>query len=85
MVEHIQYKMLRNLILHIIYLISHIHSSINKRIASFFKMISAIRGARQQHPHSMNAGSSAALLRLLCIDARNTTVLVREKHLNFGT
>ena len=30
------YKMLRNLILHIIYLISHLHSSINKRIASLF-------------------------------------------------
>ena len=42
------YKMLRNR--------CHLHSSINKRIASLFKMISAIRGAHQQHPHSMNAG-----------------------------
>ena len=50
MVEHIHYKMLRNLILHITYLMSRLHSSINKRIASLFEMISAIRGARQQQP-----------------------------------
>ena len=55
MVEHIHYKMLRNLILHITYLISRLHSSINKRIASLFEMISAIRGARQQHPLSMKS------------------------------
>ena len=58
MVEHIHYKMLRNLILHITYLISRLHSSINKRIASRFEMISIIRGARQQPPFSMNAGST---------------------------
>ena len=58
MVEHIHYKMLRNLILHITYLISRLHSSINKRIASLFEMISAIRGVRQQHPLPMNAGST---------------------------
>ena len=59
MVEHIHYKMLRNLLLHITYLISRLHSSINKRIiASLFEMISAIRGACQQHPLSMNTGST---------------------------
>ena len=93
MVEHIHYKMLRNLILHITYLISRLHASINKRIASLFEMISAIRGPRQQHPLSMNAGSTllqrrtAQLtleLRRLCVDARNPTVPDREKHLNFG-
>ena len=58
MVEHIHYKMLRNLILHMTYLISRLHSSINKIIESLFEMISAIRGARQQHPLSMNAGNT---------------------------
>ena len=71
MVEHIHYKMLRNLILHITYLISRLHSSINKRIASLFEMISAIRGARQQHPLSMNAGSTL-------LQRRTVEMLVRR-------
>ena len=71
MVEHIHYKMLRNLILHISYLISRLHSSINKRIASLFEMISAIRGARQQHPLSMNAGSTL-------LQRRTVEMLVRR-------
>ena len=82
MVEHNHYKMLKNLILHITYLISRLHSSINKRIASLFEMISAItswfcvgerdakasrsrrafRGAHQQHPLSMNAGSTLPIV-----------------------
>ena len=62
MVEHIHYKMLKNLILHITYSISRLHSSINKRIASLFEMISALRGARQQHPLSMNAGNTLQAL-----------------------
>ena len=71
MVEHIHYKMLRNLILHITYLISRLHSSINKRIASLFEMISAIRGARQQHLLSMNAGSTL-------LQRRTVEMLVRR-------
>ena len=63
--------MLRNLILHITYLISRLHSSINKRIASLFEMISAIRGARQQHPFSMNAGSTL-------LQRRTVEMLVRR-------
>ena len=63
--------MLRNLILHITYLISRLHSSINKRIASLFEMISAIRGARQQHPLSMNAGSTL-------LQRRTVEMLVRR-------
>ena len=47
MVEHIHYKMLGNLILHITYLISRLHASINKRIASLFEMIAASSGARK--------------------------------------
>ena len=73
MVEHIHYKMLRNLILHITYLMSRLHSSINKRIASLFEMISAIRGARQQQPLSMNAGST-----LLQRRTRTVEMLVRR-------
>ena len=91
MAEHIHYKMLRNLILHITYLISRVHSSINKRIiASLFEMISVIRGARQQHPLSMNAGSTllqrhtVETLVRRWLDARNPTVPDRERHLNFG-
>ena len=85
MVEHIHYKMLRNLILHITYLISRLHSSMNKKIASLFEMISAIRGAHQQHPLSMNSGKLAthccsdAQLRCLCVDARNPTVPGRTR------
>ena len=71
MVEHIHYKMLRNLILHISYLISRLHSSINKRIASLFGMSSAIRAARQQHPLSMNAGSTL-------LQRRTVEMLVRR-------
>ena len=71
MVEHIHYKMLRNLILHITYLMSRLHSSINKRIASLFEMISVIRGARQQHPLSMNAGSTL-------LQRRTVEMLVRR-------
>ena len=71
MVEHIHYKMLRNLILHITYLLSRLHSSINKRIASLFEMISAIREARQQHPLSMNAGSTL-------LQRRTVEMLVRR-------
>ena len=71
MVEHIHYKMLRNLILHITYSISRLHSSINKRIASLFEMISAIRGARQQHPLSMNAGNTL-------LQRRTVEMLVRR-------
>ena len=66
--------MLRNLILHITYLISRLHSSINKRIASLFKMTSAIRGARQQHPLSMNAGSTLLQRRTV----RTVETLVRR-------
>ena len=87
MVEHIHYKMLRNLILHITYLISRLHSSINKRIASLFEMISAIRGARQQHPLSMNAGNTLLQRRTVEMHvrrSRNPTVPGREKHLNFA-
>ena len=74
MVEHIHYRMLRNLLLHITYLISRPHSSINKRIiASLFEMISAIRGARQQRPLSMNAGST-----LLQRRSRTVETLVRR-------
>ena len=80
MVEHIHYKMLKNLILHITYLILHItylisrlHSSINKRIASLFEMISAIRGARQQHPLSMNAGSTTLWAAHCCSAAQLRT------------
>ena len=72
MVEHVHYKMLRHLILHITYLISRLHSSINKRIASLFEIISAIRGARQPHPLSMNAGSTTLLQR------RTVETLVRR-------
>ena len=57
MVEHVHYKMLWNLSLHITYLISRLHSSI-KRIAYLFEMVSAIRGARQLHTLSINAGST---------------------------
>ena len=63
--------MLRNLILHITYLMSRLHSSINKRIASLFEMISAIRGARQQQPLSMNAGSTL-------LQRRTVEMLVRR-------
>ena len=75
MIEHIHYKMLRNLILHITYLISRLHSSINKRIASLFEMISAIRGARQQHPLSMNAGSTLLQRRTVKMLVRRCTEL----------